>query len=337
MVGSEEGKTLMERFKLKDKPKPVVFVSGAVGPPKQVPSKFLKTGAMLTKALKNLLEPKAEKIETTQDLRSKCLEKDTCALLLKGGKTSPRYVKDAIQKLVVEHPKVTFAAIDSSVLYVKGLEAEFLPELATGIPRFVVFKKISGTTDKSKTSAGRLKTSAVALDVDVAYGPMSNLVASVVSGSATMEKVSTTPTVKTRTKKLEKEENAKRQRRIDREKGGSSSTGGAGGAFQHSGENDGTPEGRRAERERRRAEHRAKNPNYREKTPEELKEMERQRRIRMEEEAAKWNIAPEDADGEGDGDSGSGSTDYMDEDWDEESSEEEESDEEDDEDVMDLD
>ena len=166
---------------------------------------------------------------------------------------------------------------------------------------------------------------------------MSNLVASVVSGSATMEKVSTTPTVKTRTKKLEKEENAKRQRRIDREKGGSSSTEGAGGAFQHSGENDGTPEGRRAERERRRAEHRAKNPNYREKTPEELKEMERQRRIRMEEEAAKWNIAPEDADGEGDGDSGSGSTDYMDEDWDDESSEEEESDEEDDEDVMDLD
>ena len=36
MVGSEEGKTLTERFKLKDKPKPVVFVSGAVGPPKQV-------------------------------------------------------------------------------------------------------------------------------------------------------------------------------------------------------------------------------------------------------------------------------------------------------------
>lgn len=32
----------------------------------------------------------------------------------------------------------------------------------------------------------------------------------------------------------------------------------------------------------------------REKTPEEIAEMERQRRIRMEEEAERWNMAPED-------------------------------------------
>ena len=91
---------------------------------------------------------------------------------------------------------------------------------------FIVFQKSSGTTDKSKTDSSRLKTTAVALDVDVTYGPMSNLVTSVVSGSATMTKVSTTPTIKTRTKKLEKTENEKRQRRKNRESGGSSSSGG---------------------------------------------------------------------------------------------------------------
>lgn len=341
MPGSEEGKTVIGRFKLSKKTRPVVFVSGAMGQPKQVPAKFLKTGTMLTKALKNLLEPKAEKIETTQDLRNKCLDKDTCALLLKGSKTSPKYVKEAIQKLVVEYPKVAFAAVDTSVLYVKGLEAEFLEELKPGMPRFVVFKKTSGTADKSKTDGGRLKTTAVALDVDVAYGPMSNLIASVVSDKATMTKVSTTPTIKTRTKKLEKTENEKRIRMKNRSSGGSSSGssssgGGSEGAF-HSGDNDGSAAGRRAERERRRAEHRKNNPNYKEKTPEEIKEMERQRRIRMEEEAKKWNMAPEDADPDG-GEGGAGEEFVMD-DWDEDAGEEDLDEEEDDEDedVMDLD
>ena len=286
---------------------------------------------MLTKALKNLLEPKAEKIETTQDLRSKCLDKDTCALLLKGGKVSPKYVKEAVQKLVVEYPKVTFAAVDTSVLYVHGIEAEFLQELKPGLPRFIVFKKVSGSTDKKNTDAGRLKTTAVALDVGVDYGPMSNLVASVVSGTASMTKISSSPTIKTRTKKLEKSENEKRQRRKNRDAGGSSSSSSSGGAF-HSGDNDGSAAGRKAERERRRAEHRKNNPNYKEKTPEEIKEMERQRRIRMEEEAKKWNVAPED----GDADGGEGAGDeYLMDDWDED--EEYDLDEEEDEDVMDLD
>ena len=285
---------------------------------------------MLTKALKNLLEPKAEKIETTQDLRNKCLDKDVCALLLKGGKVSPKYVKEAVQKLVVEHPKVTFAAVDTSVLYVHGIEAEFLQELVPGMPRFVVFKKTSGST--TKADAGRLKTTAVALEGNVDYGPMSNLVASVVSGNASMTKVSSTPTIKTRTKKLEKSENEKRQRRKNRGSGGSSSSSSS---TPHTGENDGSREGRRAERERRRAEHRKNNPNYREKTPEEIKEMERQRRIRMEEEAKKWNIAPEDADP--DGGEGAGEE-YIMDDYDEDEEQDlDEEEEEDDEDVMDLD
>lgn len=290
---------------------------------------------MLVKALKNLLEPKAEKIETTQDLRSKCLEKDICGLLLKGAKQSPKYVKDAMSKLLTEFPKITFAAVDSSVLYVKGLEAEYLPEMVEGQPRFAVFQKIGGSTDSS--SKDRLKTSVAALPTSgVSYGPMSNLVAGVVQKTQEMTKIPSLPTIKTRTKKLEEEERAKRQRRMDQQRrqsqggdGGGSTTGG--GYFTDN-DNDGTRDGRKAERERRRAEHRASNPNYREKTPEEIAEMERLRRQRMEEEASKWNMDSEDAPPEGApvGDGGY----YMDED-------EYDSDEanpgEDDEDVLDLD
>jgi len=327
MTFSKEKKTIFERFEqLDSKNRPVVFVSGVMGPPKQVPSKFLKTGAMLTKALKNLVEPRAQKVETTQDLRSKCLNKDLCAILLKGSsKASPKYIKDAIQKLVVEYPKVTFASLDSSSLYMNGVEAELLTELVPGIPRFVVFQKTSGTTDKSKVNAERLKTTVTELDVSVAYGPMSNLVASVVSGSAEMKKVSTTPTIKTRTKKLEKEDAAKRHRRNNKKKESTSSSS----TFR--GENDGSPEGRKAERERRRLEHRKKNPNYKDKTPEEIKEMERKRRIRMEEEAQKWNM---DVESEGDGSEG-GDSEYIDdeEDWDMEDFDSDEEDE----DVDDLD
>lgn len=289
-------KNVFDRFNLKKKTRPTIFVSGKIGPPKQVPAKHLKTGSMLAKALKNLLIPKAEKIETTQDLRSKCLDKDVCALLLKGGKISPNYVKDAISKLLVEFPKVAFGAIDTSVLYVKGIEAEYLPEFSTGTPRFVVFQKVTGGTGKND---GRLKTSLATLPGHgVGYGQMSNLIGDVVSNKAEMKKVASLPTIKTRTKKLEQEEKAKRERRSDQQKRGQDGSGGstAGGAFH---DNDGSKEGRKAERDRRREEHRKNNPNFREKTPEEIAEMERKRRQRMQDESAKWNMEPDDMPEEG--------------------------------------
>jgi hypothetical protein len=286
---------------------------------------------MLVKALKNLLIPKAEKIETTQDLRTKCLDKDVCGLLIKGGKQSPNYVKDAMARLLVEYPQVAFAAVDSTVLYVKGLEAEYLPELVSGQPRFAVFQKVGGSADSGKD---RLKTTVASLPTNgVAYGPMSNLVASVVQKTQEMAKVSSLPTIKTRTKKLEEEERAKRQRRSDQQKrqsgsdNGAGSSGGSSGGGGYFSENDGSKEGRKAERDRRRSEHRANNPDFRDKTPEEIAEMERQRRLRMEEESDKWNMAPEDAEGSSGGDS----YEYMEDDDDYDD------DDDSDEDVMDLD
>jgi valyl-tRNA synthetase len=284
---------------------------------------------MLVKALRNLLEPRAVKIETTQDLRSKCLSSDYCGLLLKGSKTVSSNVKQAIQNLMNDYPKITFAAVDTSNLFVRHLE-EYLPEYSRGVNRFVVFEK---SMDKEKD---RLKTSiAPLLDKTVNYSNMKGLVESVViNKSKKTTPIPILPVVKTRTKKLEEEERAKRQRKQAQQtdSGSSSSSTTPGGMFQ---DNDGSRDGRRAERERRRAEHRANNPNFREKTPEEIQEMERQRRTRMEEEAKKWNMAPEDAPDEGEHvDEGQ----YVDIDDDDEGEfVDAELDQEDDEDVLDLD
>ena len=126
----DSGKSIYEKFKLNKKKRPTVFVSGKVGPPKQVPEKHLKTGAMLTKLLKQMLEPHAAKIEKTKELKEKCLNKDICGLLLKGGKPEP-YVKHAVANLLGKYPKVQFASVDSTVLFLTNLE-EYLPEYSAG-------------------------------------------------------------------------------------------------------------------------------------------------------------------------------------------------------------
>lgn len=287
------GKSIAERFKLDLTVRPTVFVSGAgVEAPQQIPAKHLKTGDMLVKALRAKLEARAVKIETTQDLKNKCLDKPICGLLLKGSKKAPKYLKDAMQQLLKEFPDVPFAAIDSSVLYVKNLE-DMLPELTGEEPRFVVFKKISGS---AKADGGRLITSMATLEPDtsVSYGSMSNLVAGVIRKSIAPTKIPSLPAIKTRTKKLVQEEKAKRERKQEQQRRQQQKQEDAKSGSTGSTDNDGSRDGRRAERDRRRAEHRAKN-NVKDKTPEEIAEIERRRRERMSEEAKKWNVAPDDA------------------------------------------
>mmetsp|Transcript_8144 Transcript_8144/g.15334 ORF Transcript_8144/g.15334 Transcript_8144/m.15334 type:complete len:446 (+) Transcript_8144:216-1553(+) len=326
------GKTIQEKFNLDLKKRPTIFVSGKVGPPKQVPETHLKTGHMLTKVLKGMLEPHAAKIETTKDLKSKCLNKSICALLLKGG-TPPQALKDAFKNLLSTYEEVQFASVDSQTLLLTGLE-EYLPEYQPGHHRFVVFKKISGGIDSKD---GRLITSIAPMEDVITYNNMSNLVNQVNDGTVVPQKLSGLPQVKTRSKKLEDQERAKRERhqkkKEENSKHKSTSSSSSSGSSANS-ENDGSKEGRRAERERRRAEHRTSNPNYREKTPEELAEMEKQRRARMEEESKKWNIEGDDSSEAGGGGGGDGD-DYQDFDNDDEFVED--LDEEEDGEVLDLD
>ena len=295
----ESGKSIYDKFSLNRKKRPVVFVSGRIGPPKQVSEKHLKTGGMLTKLLKQMLEPHAAKIERTKELKEKCLNKDMCGLLLKGGKPEP-YVKHAIANLLGKYPNVQFASIDSSALFLTNLE-EYLPEYVSGEHRFVVFKKVSGglaAGDNETKAEGRLKTSILALEEPgVSFGSMSTLVSNVINGNQ-MRNIPALPNIKTRTKKLEESERQKRDRKKDQARQRASDDKKP--PPQTFSANDGTKEGRRLERERRRAEHASEN-DVKPKTPEEIAEMEKRRRERMEEEAKKWNIGEDDG---SEGDSG---------------------------------
>lgn len=320
----ESGKTIYEKFKLNKKKRPTIFVSGKVGAPKQVPEKNLKTGAMLTKLLKQMLEPHAAKIEKAKDLKEKCLNKDVCGLLLKGGKPEP-FVKHAMANLLGKYPSVQFASVDSTLLFVTNLE-EYLPEYVAGEHRFVVFKKVSGGLAESD---GRLKTSIIPLEDSLSFNSMNALVSNALNGK-NLKKIPALPNIKTRTKKLEEAERQKRDRKKDQARRKAQEDQKP--PQQTFSANDGSKEGRRLERERRRAEHNAKN-NVKPKTPEEIAEMERKRRERMEEEAAKWKIEGDDGEGAEEG------TPFEEETEDEYSDvfDDLDDDEDDDEDVLDLD
>ncbi len=160
--------------------------------------------------------------------------------------------------------------------------------------RFVVFKKVSGglaAGDNETKAEGRLKTSILPLEeTGVSFGTMNTLVSGVLNGKK-MRNIPALPNIKTRTKKLEESERLKRDRKKDQARQKSQDDKKP--PPQTFSANDGTKEGRRLERERRRAEHNAENNNV-PKTPEEIAEMEKRRRQRMEEEAAKWNIGSEE-------------------------------------------
>lgn len=315
----ESGKTIAQRFDLNVKKRPTVFISGKSGPPKQIPEKHLKTGGMLVKALKNHLEPRTAKIENTKMLKQKCLNKDMCALFLKGG-TPDKNVKEAMQNLIISYPKIQFASVDSSVLLLTNLH-DYLEMFTKGKHRFLMLKKVSGGLDaiepesekksededdseesnkKSEPpkTTGRLITSVASFDGKVmSQTTLTSFINGVVNGSIQTKKIPALPAVKTRTKKLEEQERQKRQRAHQRTQNKKSQeqqeSSSSSGAFS-----DGSKEARKAERDKRRAEHMEEN-NVKPLTPEQLAERERQRRLRMEEEAAKWNIMPEDAPEEG--------------------------------------
>jgi len=221
-----------------------------------------------------------------------------------------------------------------------------MPEYRAGVHRFVVFRKVSGGLEagggeEGKEAQARLITSVLPMEKGevLSFNSMSNLIAAAEKGGGKMKKMASLPQVKARTKKLEEAERAKRERVENRSSGNAkpktkTTPNGAFGAGSI--ENDGSKEGRKAERDRRREELLKSNPNYKELTPEQKTEIERKRRERMAEEEAKWNIAPEDAPEEGDVEEGDGGYELGDE---EDGGDDEDLDEDLDEgeDVMDLD
>lgn len=355
----DSGKTVAERFELNTKKRPTIFVSGRNGPPQQIPEKVLKTGAMLNKALRSKLEPRTVKIENTKQLKTLCLNKDVCALFLKGGVPVDRRTKDAMADLITTRPDVVFASVDSSALLLTNLE-DHLPMYSKGRHRFLTFRKVSGgleagddattsdgdddaaaTSSEKRKRSGRLITSvANYAGNDYSYDALNAFVNGVRNGSVEAKKLSSLPVVKTRTKKLEEQERQKRARAQERERRKREGDAGGSQQQQQSGRfEEGSKEARKEDRDRRRREHLAnQGKQHRERTPEEIAEIERKRRQRMEEEAEKWNMKPDDAPDEGDpvDEDGEGGS-FFEEDGEDDQDVGDDGDDEDDEDVLDLD
>jgi len=95
------------------KKRPTIFVSGKFGPPQQIPLKFLKSGTTLTNYLAAILEPHAAKIENSKDLKMKCLDKEWCGLLIKGG-TPENYVKSMVKNLLNKYENIQFLETNNS-------------------------------------------------------------------------------------------------------------------------------------------------------------------------------------------------------------------------------
>jgi len=304
--------SIADVFKIDTSVRPTIFVSGAGvdGHVKQVPSKHLRTGSMLVKAVRSLLERSAVRIENSKELKTKCLDQDYCGLLLKGtSKTAEPYVKEMVRSLANDFPQVQFASIDAASTMLSVEEA--IPEFMAGQHRFLMFKKVSGSSmvkkkvvndesDKEKVEgkdavdAGRLITSIRSYrgGSPLSHAYLSEFVSGATSGRLEMKKIPALPTVKTRTKKNEEAVQAKRRRAAERKaKEEEQRDGGVReGAFGSGADNKSE---RKQKRDELRAEHYKKN-DVKDRTPEELAEIERARRRRMEEEAAKWNIGVEE-------------------------------------------
>jgi len=365
------GKSIAKRFDLDLTIRPTIFVSGRFGNPKQIPAKYLKTGPMLVKLLKQMLEPHPTKISNTKNLKASCLDKEYCAVLIKGD-TPTSTLKSSIQQLMETHEdnkSLEFASLDGTALAMTNLE-EYQELVPKGKFQFLLFKKVSGglkvassePTKKSKDndleeeggdheeetkpkpkpkttskSDSRLITSAVMYDSeDYSFNALQSFLSAQMSSSAsTFKKLPVLPAISTRSKKVEKTSAEKRNRILEQRR--------------RAQEKQLNPEleteklsadrhaERRADREQKRAEH-YKQHNVKQRTPEEIAERERARRKRMEEEAAKWNIQ-EEVDDESNEDIASdeddGDTSYFEEDVLDEDLDLDE--EEDEEDVMDLD
>jgi hypothetical protein len=200
--------------------------------------------------------------------------------------------------------------MDSSVLLMTNLESTNLHEadFSKGTHRLAAFKKVSGSLNVSnatndegaggKHNHGRLVTSVVAYTGDFHHLSLNNFMSDILNAKYSFARLPALPVIKTRSKKNEEAERTKRQRYSDQKMREAQRKQEFTSDQQRSPDGIFTKEQRKADRDRLRDEHRKKQ-KVRDLTPEEIAERERLRRQRMEEEAAKWNVLPDDAPPEG--------------------------------------
>jgi hypothetical protein len=141
-VTTKGGKSIHSKYGLDSSAKPaVVAVVNKGGKVLQVKGKDLRSGYVLSKVVRGMLEVRAGKVESTKQLVTKCLSQRYCVAILKGGGVDEAGKKGRGEfKALMEgwSDEVAFVSVDSTVLEVQGVEVR-MEDFVEGKDRAVLF------------------------------------------------------------------------------------------------------------------------------------------------------------------------------------------------------
>jgi len=197
------GKTISDRFNLGiDKHEVTLFISGNTGLPVAIPPDYHKSTKDLIRFIKTKTTIYIHKIKTSRDLKSKCLNRNMCFLILKPKSVDDKFAK-MMKRLLKKYKDVRFCIVESEHVLVSHVE-EYIP-LYDGKIRIVVFQR--------NNNKGKSVLSFSYLNKNVDYKNMDQLLKRVVQrNSIEWKKLPLIPYIQTRSKKNEKLDIKKRER-----------------------------------------------------------------------------------------------------------------------------
>ncbi|KAJ0402769.1 hypothetical protein P43SY_009713 [Pythium insidiosum] len=132
------GKTVLGRYGIKSSVSPTIFTVANREKPRQVFLNYLQSPKALARRVVEQTKKTAAEVLNSAHLESKCLQRPTCVLLLRGAKFKT-YEKQWLDRLMAEHRTLSFAWVDSTLLKI-SIES-MLPAFHRGEHRVVLFKR----------------------------------------------------------------------------------------------------------------------------------------------------------------------------------------------------
>ena len=113
------GKRISERFRINLNEKPTVFTTVPWGKPKQIGPKNLKDLRNFRESVEKLTTARAARVSTNRDFARECSsaamnERETCVVMIRGGKFTTNMVKDIEENLVKQFPKMNVVILNGA-------------------------------------------------------------------------------------------------------------------------------------------------------------------------------------------------------------------------------
>lgn len=113
------GKTIYERFRINLNEKPTVFATVPWGKPRQIGPKNLKDLRNFRESVEKVTTARAARVSTNRDFARECStaamnERETCIVMIRGGKFTTNMVKDIEENLVKQFPKMNVVILNGA-------------------------------------------------------------------------------------------------------------------------------------------------------------------------------------------------------------------------------